>query len=418
MTIHDAPPGHALGRCAVRLRAVVGEVAEVSAWLMTPDEQRAALVELSRAQAQLAELRLRVLAAGDANDIGAKIAASSTAAWLAHQTRQTRRGAHGDLSLARDLDQGFTATRTALARAKVNEDQARVIVAAVNELPETVSGFDRGRAEAHLLHLAADYDAKALKGFGRHIFDVIDPDHAEEQEGKKLAEQERQAARRTWLKIRDNGDGTHTGSFKIPDLHAAMLAKALGAITAPRQVGPDARTNADGSRVPHPELLGRGFCELLERYPANRLPKAGGLNASVVVTMTLEQLLSGLGGAGLDVGGSISAGQARRLACDAGIIPVVLGGRSQVLDVGRKARFHTGSQRIALTVRDGGCTAENCDRPPGWCEAHHETPWSEGGRTSVDEGRLLCSWHHHRAHDTAYQMTRLPNGKVSFHRRT
>jgi len=197
-----------------------------------------------------------------------------------------------------------------------------------------------------------------------------------------------------------------------------MLKKALHAIASPRRTGKDARTNPDGSKVAHPELLGRAFCELLERFPANKLPKAGRLNATVVVTITLQQLLSGLGAAGLDTGGYISAGQARRLGCQTGVIPAVLGSDSHVLDLGRTCRFHDEPQRIAIGIRDGGCTAENCDRPPGWCHAHHEVPWSEGGQTSVEKGRLLCPWHHTKAHDTAYEMTRLPNGKVRFNRRT
>ncbi|HZJ06882.1 MAG TPA: DUF222 domain-containing protein, partial [Nocardioidaceae bacterium] len=103
----------------------------------------------------------------------------------------------------------------------------------------------------------------------------------------------------------------------------------------------------------HPELLGRAFCELLERFPANKLPKAGRLNATVVVTITLQQLLSGLGAAGLDTGGYISAGQARRLGCQTGVIPAVLGSDSHVLDLGRTCRFHDEPQRIAIGIREG-----------------------------------------------------------------
>ncbi len=155
----------------------------------------------------------------------------------------------------------------------MNETQARVIVAAVTDLPDTVSAVDRGRAEAHLIALAAEYDAKHLKGFGRKIFEVIDPDTAEQREGEKLTKQEREAARKTYLKMFDNGDGTVTGRFKIPTLHAAMLTKAVHVITAPRRTSKDGRVRADGTRIPHADLLGRGFCELLERFPTtNCLP--------------------------------------------------------------------------------------------------------------------------------------------------
>ena len=96
---------------------------------------------------------------------------------------------------------------------------------------------------------------------------------------------------------------------------------------------------------------------------------------------------------------------------------MVLGGRGQVLDVGRKRRLHTEAMRLTMGVRDGGCTAIDCEAPPGLCHAHHDIPWSHGGPTNIDTGRLLCPHHHRRIHDPRYQTKHLPDGKVSFHRR-
>jgi hypothetical protein len=141
--------------------------------------------------------------------------------------------------------------------------------------------------------------------------------------------------------------------------------------------------------------------------------------ATVVVTMELDTLLGGLKAASLDTGGRINAGEARRLACGAGIIPIVLGGPSVVLDAGRKRRFHSETQRIVMGVRDGGCTAYGCDAPPALCQAHHdETPWSRGGGTSVKKGRLLCPPHHALIHNSLYQHHLDKHGKVRFTRRT
>ena len=110
--------------------------------------------------------------------------------------------------------------------------------------------------------------------------------------------------------------------------------------------------------------MGQAFCDYLESRREDTVTEAGGVAATVVVTMGLDALLGGIAAASLDTGGKISAGEARRLACRAGIVPAVLGGHSQVLDLGRKTRFHTGPQRIALALRDGGCTAEGCDCRP------------------------------------------------------
>ncbi|MBO9524379.1 MAG: HNH endonuclease, partial [Nocardioidaceae bacterium] len=101
-----------------------------------------------------------------------------------------------------------------------------------------------------------------------------------------------------------------------------------------------------------------------------------------------------------------------------GIIPAVLGSKSQVLDLGRKTRLHTEAQRIALMLRDQGCRAEGCDWPPGMCHAHHGIPWSRGGGTNVRDGMLLCPRHHSLAHDRRYQMKTDSSGRVTFSRRT
>jgi hypothetical protein len=141
------------------------------------------------------------------------------------------------------------------------------------------------------------------------------------------------------------------------------------------------------------------------------------MNATVVVLMPLETLMGGLKAAHLDTGEAISPGAARLLACQAGIIPTVLGGESQVLDQGRERRFHTQHQRIAKTAEVGGCEIDGCDWPPWMTHLHHPVRWVDGGETNRD-GIRVCPPHHARAHDTRYQMTRLPTGKWTFHRRT
>jgi hypothetical protein len=181
----------------------------------------------------------------------------------------------------------------------------------------------------------------------------------------------------------------------------------------------DARCGIDPD-LPTPVRHGIAFTQLLESVQAKDLPRTGGCGATIVVSMTLDQLLAKLDAAEvctLDTGGRVSATEARRLACSAGIIPMVLGGRGQVLDVGRKRRLHTDAMRVALGVRDRGCTAVDCEVPPGLCHAHHDNPWSQGGHTNVKTGRLICPHHHRRIHDPRYQTKHLPDGKISFHRR-
>jgi hypothetical protein len=165
--------------------------------------------------------------------------------------------------------------------------------------------------------------------------------------------------------------------------------------------------------------MGAALLELIADLDAEKLPNAGGTDATIVITMQLAALMGGLKPAVLDTGERISAAQARTLACQASLVPVVLGAKSEVLDQGRASRFFTRAQRIALGIRDGGCTAEGCDWPPGMCHAHHDVTWVAGhGPSDIGNGRLLCPRHHARIHDTTYESAHLPGGKIAFTRRT
>ena len=90
----------------------------------------------------------------------------------------------------------------------------------------------------------------------------------------------------------------------------------------------------------------------------------------------------------------LTAGQLRQFACDAGILPIILGGPSGALDVGREQRLVTPDIRHALQVRDKGCVFPGCDRPAADCDAHHIIPWAHGGVTALSNLCLLCKHHH------------------------
>ncbi|MEQ4520705.1 DUF222 domain-containing protein, partial [Pseudarthrobacter sp. B907] len=96
--------------------------------------------------------------------------------------------------------------------------------------------------------------------------------------------------------------------------------------------------------------------------------------------------------------GPVTAATIRKIACDADIIPVLLGSKGRVLDIGRTTRVFPPHIRKAITARDRGCAFPGCTIPAPWCEAHHIDYWSRGGSTSTDNGTLLCSHHHHLIH--------------------
>ena len=246
-----------------------------------------------------------------------------------------------------------------------------------------------------------------MRRLAQHVLEVVAPEIAEEHELQALQRQEALAEEACRFTIADDGHGRCHGRFTLPSHVGAMLKQAVLAINSPKH------RHHSGT----PKGLGHAFCEYVTRYPIDRLPQAGGVDATVVVTMTLENLLGdSQTPALLDTGDPITAAQARKLACEAGIIPVVLGGTSEILDLGREKRLYDLYQRIAIRHRDKHCTTLGCDWPAALCHVHHNVPWSRGGKTDIADGRLLCPRHHSYAHSPKYEMKTIPNGRVVFSR--
>jgi Domain of unknown function (DUF222) len=125
-------------------------------------------------------------------------------------------------------------------------------------------------------------------------------------------------------------------------------------------------------------------------------PGGAGGRARLVVTVNLDALRTGAAGAGVfSDGQQLSAGELRRLCCDADVLPAVLGGASEILDVGRARRLVTPALRTVLILRDGGCAFPGCNARHSVCDAHHIVPWWAGGATAMGNLVLLC--HHHHA---------------------
>jgi hypothetical protein len=418
---------HPILAAATDIRASLKSVADSNPTFMSVGEKAAALIELVRADAQLAELRLRIL--GDAGDLAESTAARDAAGWLAQVTRTRFADARADLRLSAALDRDRHVLAAAMRAGEATLAQAQVIHRALDALPACVGVETVAAAEAHLVGRAAEFGPKELGRIGRRILDVVAPDIAEQAEAARLADLEAHASHKTRLTLRRLGDGTTRCSGILPDHAATRFATYLEAYANPR-VAREPETTGGGdpfSRLPRPQRLGHAFVQLLEAIDPDRLPIHGGDATTVVVTIPIASLQADLAaadllGAGLVpgdelTGDRITAGQARRLACTAKLLPVVLGGDSVPLDLGRSRRLFTPAQRKALLIRDQTCRAEGCDVPGTWCEAHHLRPWWQGGTTDLHNATLLCSHHHHRVHDPAHRNERLPNGDIRFHRR-
>jgi hypothetical protein len=388
-------------------------VRDVQPVFMSPAEQEAAVRGIARLEAILAELKLRIVpAAGDAACLAG---ARDVGAWMAWLTHADFAPARADARLAEALDRRWTRLAAGMADGAVSAAQARVVVEALEALPSDLDPSIAADAEAKLVGYCSQFRPSELRRLGRRILDVVAPDIADAEEAKRLEHEEQRARETCRLTLRPTGEGTTRLSGLLPDADAARLRTYLEAFTSPRKH--DHTVMGEEDRIPYRRQLGLAFCALLEHLDPALLPAHGGDATTVMVTIGLDSLQKDLATGAVIGGEPLSATAIRRLACTANIIPVVLGGNGEILDLGRMLRLFTAAQRKAMRLRDQRCRAEGCTIPATWCEAHHLKPWAQGGRTDLADGVLLCSWHHHRIHDRRYQTDRLPTGDLRFHRR-
>ena len=157
---------HPVLACAETIGTALKETVDVQVTFMAPAEKRAALVELTRLEAQLSALKLRVMSASD--DVAVAEGARDVGALLAQETRTDFSTNRRDLVLAEALDRRWSVVATALGQGELNIDQARVITRALEKLPtEKVSPELMARAEAHLVAEAAHFGPRELRVLGR-----------------------------------------------------------------------------------------------------------------------------------------------------------------------------------------------------------------------------------------------------------
>ncbi len=382
--------------------------------------------DCERAVSRIQSLKLKLVAAAEKARVPERAGAASASDWLAATTNSEPAESHRQTKLASDLERpSLSGTRQALGGGAVSAGHAHVIAEAIRRLPEDLTPEQVTTVETALVAKAKVMDPKRLRQAARRALEAIERDRraVDAAEDAQLRQEEEHARTKTRCTLHDNGDGTISIHATVPALAGAILKKILDQMSSPRrgrlgatqaQVGPVGNPNSEG--FDWARRRGEALTSLIEHLPTDHL--AGKVAASVVVKLDLDALRDGLTAAGLDTGDPISASEARRLACNAGIIPAVLGGTSQPLDLGRTQRFFTEAQRVAGAMQHQTCAADGCQTPYAWCELHHRAPWTGGGRTDLRDLVPLCGYHHQRIHDPAYHHRHRPDGGISVSRRT
>ncbi len=307
---------------------------------------------------------------------------------------------------------GILATRptihAAAAAGRITLGQANAIREVVNGLPGTLDGAQREKAEALLLTAADRTPADILRGMTDTILDQIAPDTKDTpaQRQAKLDARDARARNRRSLRFGIPTDGSIDIHGSLPLLEGTRLKNLVEGIaareyraakdTADRTVlaaTPDQRlADALMTVVEAAEAGSQTGPDGSAARPGRGIPPAA---AQITVLMHETDLGDRAHAAGiLPDGTPISARELRRLLCDAEILPVVLGGASEILDLGRGRRLASPAQRHAISLRDGHCAFPGCAVPMHRCEIHHIDPWQCGGPTDLDNLVALCVRHH------------------------
>ena len=181
----------------------------------------------------------------------------------------------------------------------------------------------------------------------------------------------------------------------------AVLEAALGPLSAPKPLDGERDLRSSDRR------RGEALVALVRRAVAAAAKGPRHTKSQLFVTVDLETLQGGLRGAGVTVGGPeagtlLAPETVRRLACDATIIPTVLGAAGAIVDLGMDERLFTAAQTKRLWLRDGHCTYPGCDMPSQWTDAHHLIHWVDDGPTDLSNAALLCERHHTIVHTRKY----------------
>jgi hypothetical protein len=288
----------------------------------------------------------------------------------------------------------FPGLATAISEGAIAIAGARRIADTLEKVAATSDSDTVCALESVLVGYAPTLTGRELRKLCSQAVDRADPDGAEPREDE--------LRRRSGIRVINGRDGLITWIVTMHPEAAGFLTTAVDARTAPRRQPTFRPDDELDLLIEHDDrTLAQQRLDALVSIGRDSLLRDDGDVAGTAVTMVVnidyDTLVSGIGAATIDgIDTPISAATARRLACDAEVLPRVFGGPSEKLDLGRTERLFSRAQRRAIAYRDGGCTWPGCTAPPGWCEVAHIVAWLLGGPTDLDNGILLCPFHHRR----------------------
>ena len=387
---------HPAEQAVAAIGAHLDEVFDASLWSMTAAGLAELVVGLEKMSRRMDAAKLIVLAQADASQVAAQTGATSTPKWLQQVADvpiwagKARLRLHAELA-DRDI------TRAAFRAGDITIDAAAAVVTAMTHLPAAVPAALIGDVEQLLVDTARDEGTRAV------VHRAADIGHRFAPEALEADEQAAREAR--WLSLTLRHDGTVAIKGLLDKEAGAQALAVLNPLAAPAPA-------TDGT--PDPRDTGKRYADALVQlcqHATTTSPDVRGERPHLLVLTHLDDLQNKIGAAPghLDTGVPVSIPTVRKIACDANIIPILMGSDGQPLDIGRTTRTIPTGIRRAITARDQGCAFPGCDRPPSWCDAHHLQHWADGGPTAVCNLCLLCNHHHDTVHHDGWTITMTNN---------
>ncbi len=311
----------------------------------------------------------------------------SPVSWMRHRCHMTAYAAGGAITVGEQLEQ-LPQSLAAMHSGDIGFAHISLMARTAETLQESPSaaGFD----EPRLLHQAKQHLVNRFRQDCAHLRHAADAQTF-------LREQVEDAA---WRRL-------ELSTFEGGALAVNGYLDPVGGATLRTALEPLARRNGVGDARRLEQRFADALVELAEHsLNEGTTPSRGGQRPHLQITASLETIqgLAGAPAGDLEFAGPIAAATVQRLACDASITRVILGGDSQVLDVGRAHRLPSAAMLKALRVRDHACRWPKCDRTASYTVAHHPHHWAQGGSTSLDNLILLCHRHHWMVHEGGWQL--------------
>lgn len=357
--------------------------------------------ELLSERARLDGEICRTLQALDVRQITASHCGRTTRGWLVEEQHLADGEARTRMWASRALV-GHPLIADALAAGDITYRHATDILGCLGKLTPQW----REAAEQELVAFARDNDPTTLGQLFRALLVRTGADEDVEQAAQRMYESR-------WATLSKTFEGMwHLDAMLHPEAGAAMAA-ALASLMS--RGGEEDTRNASQRRADALEELAHFALE------HGQLPDHNGERPQLTATIPWDELRRGiaadqLGSATFSGEIAITPHAARRLACDAEIIPAVLGGDSEVLDLGRSQRIWSRSQRRAARLRDHGCVFPDCQAGLERCQLHHLQHWADGGPSDYRNSAHLCRFHHWLVHHRNWSISRDPSGQIEVRR--